>query len=70
MRTISIVAFCLFVELAVGHPSTTRTNHRKPKRPGNVEKSPRKGTRPQRMELTEGQSEKLFFCHMVCLLCF
>ena len=69
MRTISIVVFCLFVGLAVGHPST-RTNHRKPERPGNVKKSARNGRRPQMRELTEGQSEKLFFCHMVCLLCF
>ena len=65
---ISVVVFCLFVGLAVGHPSRRRTNHRKPERNGDAERSPEKGRRPQKRELTEKQSEKMFFCHMVNLM--
>ena len=65
---LSVVVFCLFVGLTVGHPSRRRTNHRKLERNGEAERSPEKGRRPQKRELTEKQSEKMFFCHMVNLM--
>ena len=68
IQTISVVVFCLFVGLTVGHPSRRRTNHRKPERNGDAERSPEKGRRPQKRELLEKQSEKMFFCHMVTLM--
>ena len=83
MKTISIVVLCLFVGLAVCHPPR-KTGERRPERQENVGEPGKgergktgrpgplkrigKSGRPQRKQLSEEQSEKLFFCQMVSLL--